>query len=408
VPRFKYLKWPKGATAEEAEKEAVLSCPHCDHPIKDASRTWMNERGCMVAPGQKPLPYDPDNGSVTDGGAGFILIDYDDDQAEKRIPWGDFLLPGWSRTQASFWVSGLCTFSPKKSYGFIASKFIDAHNSGEHERLQAVYNTDLGELYRVSGDAPQWQAVLGCAGEYVLGYVHPDITTITSGVDVQKNRLVFVVRGWAPGLTSYLIMRGELWGDTDQDDVWEALENLLDDKFDGLPISKMVIDSGYRKNEVYSFCREHRPVAVPSKGRDTMDKPYSASLVDVNYRGRVIKGGMQLWHYDSDVMKSWVHARIDWDKTKTGAWFLPSDIDEDYCKQIIAEQRVVKPSGQITWVKVATDNHYLDAEALAYLAARIVGIKKQASRQEEKPKPKPKPQHQDTGGFGSEDWSGRL
>jgi phage terminase large subunit GpA-like protein len=63
---------------------------------------------------------------------------------------------------------------------------------------------------------------------------------------------------------------------------------------------------------------------------------------------------------------------VEWPHDQPGGWWLPDDISDDYCKQIVAEQRSIKPSGKIIWIKVKNDNHYLDAEALAYLAAKIV------------------------------------
>ena len=38
----------------------------------------------------------------------------------------------------------------------------------------------------------------------------------------------------------------------------------------------------------------------------------SATHVDVNFRGKTIKNGIQEWHLNADVSKSWVHGRIGW------------------------------------------------------------------------------------------------
>src|SRR4051812_844034 len=48
------------------------------------------------------------------------------------------------------------------------------------------------------------------------------VRCLTCGVDVQKNRLIYVIRGWAPRATSWLIQHGELWGSTDDPAVWTA------------------------------------------------------------------------------------------------------------------------------------------------------------------------------------------
>ncbi|MEJ1365635.1 MAG: terminase gpA endonuclease subunit [Candidatus Sedimenticola sp. (ex Thyasira tokunagai)] len=366
IPRFSLLTWKERATAAEAEKTATLACPCCGSLIATQHRTWMNARGVMVAPGQKPSAYDE---SVANG----AHITNTTTDVTEFVEFGDFVIPEECNGNLTFWVSGLMSFSAKKTFGYIAGKFVRAVGSGEQERVQAVLNTDCGELFRVIGEAPKWQAVMDCAIGYSLEDVPEEVTALTCGVDVQKNRLVYVVRGWAKGLTSWLIDRGELWGETDLPDVWEQLEELLRQEYGGIPISRIAVDSGYRSNEVYTFCRAHKGLAIPTKGHDTLDKPYKASSIDVNVKGKIVKKSIQLWHFNADIFKSWVHSRVGWPQDQTGAWFLPSDIDEDYCRQIVAEQRVTKASGKVVWVKTAKDNHFLDAEALAYLAIRQLG-----------------------------------
>ena len=44
------------------------------------------------------------------------------------------------------------------------------------------------------------------------------------------------------------------------------------------------------------------------------------------------------------------------------------------CKQIVAEARVAKPSGRVTWVRVSKDNYYLDCEALNAAAAHLLAV----------------------------------
>jgi len=367
IPRFSLLKWPKGISAQESLKEAKLACPHCGSLIGDEHKLEMNARGVYVSPGQS--------------------IDVD----------GIVSGPEPDNNHISFWVSGLC--SPWRTFGQRAKSFIDAVRSGDPERIQAVINTGFGELYAISGDAPKWEAVKECARGYITGQVPAEVRNIVAGVDVQKNRLEYVVRGFGEGLTSWLIEEGELYGDTDQPEVWIQLDKLLSKEFDGLPISKMGIDSGYRADEVYAFCRSHKGLAVPTKGHDYLEKPYKASLVDVNVRGKTIKNGVQLWHFNTDIFKSWVHSRVEWPDDQPGAWFLPSDVSEDYCKQIIAEQRVQKPSGAVIWIQVSKDNHKLDAEAIAYLAIRIMGGVSASRPSAEPPKRQEQQQQSDANDF---------
>lgn len=358
VPRFKYLWWPEKSTVKSVNKTARVVCPECGDQHEDRAKEWMNARGIFIAPGQKPTLFD-DHAEIINDNDDVHVVDF-----------GHYLPLSSESQDVSFWVSGLC--SPWRTFGRRASTFLKAVRSGEHGRIQAAINTGFGELYRVSGDAPSWQLVHDCELGYKQGEVPDLVQIITCGCDVQKNRLVYVIRGWGEDYTSYLIDRGEVWGDTEQPHVWAEFQKIVRNRYGDMNISRVMIDSGYRADSVYTFCRNNNMLCYPSKGYAKLDKPFKASNIDVNIRGKVVKNGLKLWHFDSDLVKTFVHERIEWPKDQPGAWYVFSNIDDDYCRQVVAEARSAKPSGQIVWVRVRKDNHYLDCEALAYLAVKTL------------------------------------
>jgi phage terminase large subunit GpA-like protein len=343
IPRFKHLWWPEKATPDIARREAKLLCPSCGVLIGDEHKASMNKQGVFIAPGQSV-----ENGKVV-GEADTASVD-----------------------TASFWVSGISNFSSKKTYGYLAKKFLAAARSGESERIQGVINTDFGELFRVGGEAPEWTLVKDRIKPYKIGTVPQGVRLLTAGVDVQKNRLVYTVRGWGARFESWLIEHGEIFGETDKPDVWFELQDLLQASWGGKTILKMAVDSGYQTESVYQFCRNNKALAMATKGQEKLDKPFRASVIEINDRGKKLKKSVVLWHFSADLVKSWVHSRLTWPHDQPGGWWLPENISDDYCKQIVAEARVVKPSGKAVWIKIKKDNHYLDAEALAYLAAKVL------------------------------------
>lgn len=364
VARFKHLTWPEGSTPQRALREARLACPCCGALIESSAKRAMNERGVFVAPGQRVTPD------------------------------GDLIGADPENKTASFWVSGLC--SPWATFGERAHQYLAALRSGDQTRVQAVVNTGFGELYHGGGDAPEWRAVAELREGYASGTVPAGVLVVTCCVDVQKNRLVYAVRGWGVNFESWLIEAGELWGETEHDAVWLQLSNLLAREFGKLPIAYMLIDSGYKPgdtsrtpdHQVYLFCRRHRGRAFPSKGHDRQDRPYRAAKIDVSFRGQIEKNGLDLWHIDTDWAKSGVHARLKWPTGEPGAWHLPSDATVDYCKQLVAEHRVTAPGGRFSWVRLHRENHWLDVEALNFAAAHIVGVQ---HLQAPEPKPEPPP-----------------
>lgn len=348
VPRFRLLWWPEKATARVARQEAKLTCARCGALIDDAAKAQMNERGVYLAPGQ----------SVNDG------------QVVGDPPASD---------TASFWVSGL--MSPWQSFGDLAAKFVRAVRAGDQDRIRAAINTGFGELYAFKGDALPAESVRACCGAYKTGEIPDGVKGITCGVDVQKNRLVYVVRGWGYSAESWLLDSGEIWGDTDQRQVWAELAAMRDRKYGSLSIKRLGVDSGYRPgdtfrrpdNIIYDFCFQHRGWALPTKGRERLAKPLQPSLIDVTFRGQTQKNGLQLWHIDTDYFKSWVQGRLVWPVDQAGRFWVPADVTDDYCAQMTSETRVAKPSGQASWVRIRKENHFFDCEALNVAMAQSLG-----------------------------------
>lgn len=358
VPRFRLLHWPEGASPQQAKRDARLRCPHCAALIEDTSKTEMNARGVYVAPGQ----------SINQDGT---LVGEPEDN-----------------DTASFWVSGLC--SPWRTFGDRARSYVEAVRSGDHERVKTVMNTRFGELYAVGGDAPEWERVREHAAAYSFGDVPEGVRVITAYVDVQKSRLVYAIRGWGTSMESWLLEAGEIHGETEHSAVWSELEAFREREFGPrkLRIKRMGVDSGYRPgqkfrrpdNEIYSFGRRQRGWACVTKGHDRQEKPLRPALIDVTFKGRTIPSGLRLWHLDSDYFKSWVHARLDWPEEQPGQWRVPGDVTDDYCKQVTAEARIVKPNGQAVWVRTRKDNHYLDCEAGNVAMAHVLGLHRKRFR----------------------------
>jgi phage terminase large subunit GpA-like protein len=350
IPRFRLLVWPKDASPQRAKREARLQCPHCAALIDDTSKVEMNSRGVFVAPGQR----------VTNDG----VIEGEPEENDT----------------ASFWVSGLC--SPWRSFGDRARSYLEAVRSGDIERIKGVINTRFGELFRVGGEAPDWQRVADLRRDYGFDEIPAGVQILSCGVDVQKRSLIWTVRGWAPRYESWLIRHGEFMGETEHDHVWLELARLLLTPINGQRIQMMLIDSGFRPgdkwrrpdNQIYKFCRAHLGLAFPSKGHESQDKPIKVSAIDITLSGKTIKEGLQLFHLDSDFFKSWIHSRIDWPEDQPGGWHLARETTDDFCQQIVSEGRVVLPSGRVRWIRTRRANHDLDAEALNTAAAYAMNV----------------------------------
>ncbi len=347
VPRRDRLRFPPDATPAQAGRDSWLECPRCEKRIFEAHKKEMNARGEFIAPGERIDRHGRKSGSPADVG---IL---------------------------SLWVSGLC--SPFKSFGARAERYLEAVATNEAPKVQTAVNAAFGEVaIQAAGDAPDHAAITAKRVGHAEGTVPHGVVFLLAAVDVQKNCLIFVIRGFGANGTSWLVRRGALWGPTAQVEVWQQLSVLLMTPIDGQLIKIAFVDSGFRPgektwlplNRVYEFCRKHRRFVFASKGTGPRIKPLVESAIEVKPEdGSSKKFGLRLLLLDAGHWKATVHERLGLTADAPGCLHLNADVDEDYCRQLVAETRVIGASGKPTWVKRQKDNHALDCEAMLQAAA---------------------------------------
>lgn len=326
--------------------------------------------------------------------------------------------------------------SPFVTFGERAEEYLAAVRSGDPAEIKAKINAAFGELYAPGGgDAPAWTEVAKLKAPYRYGDLPTGVVLITCGVDVQKNRLVFVVRGWGARATSWLLDCDEFWGATEDDGVWNQLSNVMENnRYGGLPIRRTIIDSGYRpdkpergpEHKVYEFCRRHQRLCMPAKGAASLSgKPLVVSPIEVTPKGGGAKYSIQLVRVNTDWAKLWLHERIRWPhETSTGeinpgAFFISQDTHDAYCMSMCSEARIAKPSGRALWVPRSRENHFWDCEALAYIGGTMLAVQRipEGYKVPLPPQPKaaPPPQRRDGDGWlksdswlgSNSDWFGR-
>jgi phage terminase large subunit GpA-like protein len=357
IPRFDLMRFPLKATPMEASRETFLECPRCGGVIEDHHKEAMNERGRFVAPGQS--------------------ID------KHGIIHGIFR----ESLTVSYWVSGLA--SPFVSFGERIAVLVEAQQSGDDAMVQQAINAGFGELYSPGGgEVPEWAEIKEKSRQsgYARGEVPEDVLYLTMTIDVQKQSLPWVLRGWGARATSWLINYGYLRGDTADEQIWDALADLISTPVEGLPIRLAFIDSGFRPgktdtlplNRVYEFCRRFMRRVRPTKGSSSpMRTPLLMSKIEVRRKdAKAAKFGLDLVRLDTDHWKSWVHERLRWPEDRAGAWMVCKGVDDDYCHQIVSEARIKNPTGKVEWVPRSRHNHFLDCEAMQAAAGYLLNVQR--------------------------------
>lgn len=338
------MRWPDGEPLK-----AFFECRGGNCVIEHKDKRWMVERGKWI----------PDN-------------------------------PSASAAHRSYHVWSALSYSPNASWGQIASEFLEAKRGGP-EKLKTFVNTTLGETWKERGEAPEWERLYQMRETYAIGTVPHGVAVLTAGVDVQKDRLMYEVVGWAQNKESWSIESGALWGDTSLESTWSQLDELLARTFPGENgdehrISTLAVDSGYNTQVVYGWAKRHpmnRVIAVKgmSGARMMVGAP---SPVDVTISGKRLRRGYKFWPVGVDIGKSelygWLRLRVGNDGVAPPGYCHFPEYGEDFFQQITAEQLVTEVNRRTgrarhEWRCIANrENHFLDCRIYARAAAAVIGI----------------------------------
>ena len=343
-------------------------CPHCGHMqyLRWAQFKWEND--------------DPDT------------VHYQCESCTKAIPhnkkrWmverGEWraTAPGKSK-HVGFHIWAAYSYSPNASWANLVEEFLLSKD--DPEQLKTWINTILGETWE-----DEYQAKVGAdalmirASEATYERAKPpeEVLLLTAGIDTQDDRLSLSVFGIGRNEEMFLIDRQVLYGSPARADVWKQLDEVLLGKFKNvndieLKIESAAIDTGgHFTHEVYQYVRERSHIGligikgVGQKGKPPLGKP---TKVDINFTGKALKKGVQLFPVGVDVIKTTLSNKLkDAEVGKGYIHFYPT-ITPDYFQELTAEKQVLKYKNgyqERVWVKKSNArNEALDEMVYAWAA----------------------------------------
>ena len=169
-------------------------------------------------------------------------------------------------------------YSPASMYTWVdlANDFMES--IGDVPKTISFVNTKLGLCYQPeAGDKPNWETLFDRAHNEKTAYKpnvpFKEVVFITAGVDVQADRLEISIIGWSEGKRTQLIDYRVLPGNTDNDEVWNDLEKIVNEKWIReddmmMELRMMAVDSGYNTSKVYDFVKKFsisKVIAVKGK-----------------------------------------------------------------------------------------------------------------------------------------------
>ena len=254
------------------------------------------------------------------------------------------------------------------------------------------------------------------ANPYPTGQCSEGVLLLTMAVDVQDTWLEVSVIGYGRGDEQWLIWHQKVDGDPGQEDVWQQVDSIR--KVDwpheagGTMRVRMVgVDTGgHYTGEAYEWCRlRAREGVVALKGSNTRGAvPISkGNKIDVNYKGKTIKGGITLYMVGTDGIKRTIYSRLRNDQPGPGYIHFGQNGTHEYLQGLTCERlqpRYVKGFQVLEWVKPSgARNEPLDLNV--YCLALLELVKRRYNRatmwdqlehqRQGDPKPTPiKPQQQ--------------
>ena len=267
----------------------------------------------------------------------------------------------------------------------LVEEFIDA--KGDPKKLQDFINSTLGEPYKQLITSASESEILKATTDLEPQTVPENAVLLTAGIDPQKFGFWFVVRAWARNSDSWLIHYGFL-------ESWNDVERLLFEnkyKINGTDklavIRNACIDTGGGKGSTdqdpsmteqsYWWIRYHgfaggcrvwgtKGSSSPLSGLFRWGRP-----LDQTPSGKPLPGGLTIVLLDTDKLKDAFFARLEQARLRENIRpaYLHKNVGSDYARQISAEEKQLDEKGVAKWIRVRTDNHYLDCEILAMSCA---------------------------------------
>lgn len=264
-------------------------------------------------------------------------------------------------------------YSPWVKLSDMVQDFLESKDS--RERLKVFVNTSLGETWEEEGDKVD-DNILYTRRENFIAEVPKDGLVITTGVDVQDDRLEVEFVAWGKGEESWSIDFNIIHGDLHGEQIWKDLDSALDKYFtheSGIKIksSCTCIDSGgHFTEQVYRFCKGREIKRIfATKGSNIAGRPL-ISRPSINNKHRV-----KLFMIGTDTAKQTLYARLKMTDPGAGYMHFPLKYDEEYFKQMTAEKATTKYSYGFptrVWVKTRARNEVLDCRVGAMAALAIL------------------------------------
>lgn len=381
TPTIKDESRIEAAFLQGDQRHFFVACPHCDHHQR---LTWDR------------VTWDKDDdGNHLPETARYICEEcgtlWNDGERIAAIRTAEQVGAGWKaskpfRGHASYHLNEL--YSCFRRLRDIVQSFLDKKAAND---LQSFVNVSLAETWEEQGEQADSHVLMQRAEEYAAP-VPAGGVVLTSGIDMQQDRLEIETVAWGRGEESWSIDYTVLWGDPLRDEVWQDLDDYLATTWKHesgahLGIIAACLDTGGSTGytqRAYEYARRktgRRLFAI--KGVGGWDRP----VVTAPSRKRTGRGQrkVDLFSVGTDEAKLTVMRRLAVGEPGPGYTHIPADREAEWFHQITAEKLVtkyIKGVAKREWHQTRPRNEALDCRVYAYAALKIASpnIRRHAER----------------------------
>jgi phage terminase large subunit GpA-like protein len=380
-------KRPKGESIIEAaylsgtQYKYHVPCPHCSHMQE---LVWSHLKWIKDDVGE-PIPESARYACEACG----VLIE--EHHKETMLASGSWVARYPERKVKSFHLNSLYSPLGWLKWSDLVTEWTVAQKAlavGNDEKLKAFINTRLAETVAEQAEQIEANELLKNAEDWQPDVVPMGGLIITCGVDVQDDRIECFAWAFGESDQMWQLKPEVIMGNPGEDETWSKLDAYLLTRYkhasgQSLNIEAVGIDTGgHYTHMVYNYVRRAHPARKIAALKGDNHKPGipilgKASVVDVNWRGGVVKGGCKLWMVGVNTAKDLFHNRIK----RLGMVHLSKHMPAEIFDQLTAEKRVAQRTARGTrymWVKhhSNTRNEALDGAVYAIWCAERLGLSK--------------------------------
>lgn len=317
--------------------------------------------------------------------------------------------PERAREHRSFYI--WAAYGPLQSWERIARGWLTLQRGGGDGQAgdskeakaaeQVFFNDTIGAAYEVTGKSVPWEDLRDRAEEtgFRRGIVPQGAYKLTIGIDVQQDRVEWLLIGWGRNRHRYVIDVGVIdgtnaapgeapsTGHISEPDVRAALDRLIEREWLDIHgnrrrVDLTAIDANAWTDDVLSWAGRHpvsRVIAVRGVGQESAPVFWQVRH-EKNRKGKPRKFGLRFFNFNASLLKARLYLYLaKTDVEQTGYVHFARGLGDEFFQQLTAEHRVGKTgkNGFTTygWEKKAgARNEALDMMNQAETAANRLGI----------------------------------